>query len=76
MATKKSSGKKSSKLIQEPRELITIAELARRTGMSDPAIRARISTGKWVENVHFYRKGRSLRMDPEAIKRFWYDQKQ
>lgn len=69
---KKSAGQK---ILVEPKDLVTIAELARLTGMSDPAIRARISTGQWVENVHYYRRGRSIRMDPDAVKRFWYDQK-
>lgn len=52
---------------------VTIAELARRTGMTEGQIRGRISDGYWVEGTHYFRRGRRLMMDVEACSKFWTD---
>lgn len=53
------------------RDLCTIAELARRTGMTEAAIRGRIVYGHFREGTHFFRKGRRIMMDPVACNMFW-----
>lgn len=50
----------------EPKELITIFELSRRSGLSEQAIRGRISSGHWIEGTHYFRRGRRIMMDAEA----------
>lgn len=49
--------------------LITITEMARRTGLSESAIRCRIKSGKYVLGQHFYKNGRRIMMDIEACDR-------
>lgn len=51
--------------------LVTIAEYARQTGMTDPAIRGRIRNGHWREGVHYHRQGRRIMVDVDACKGFW-----
>lgn len=48
-------------------DLVTIAELARRKGMSEPAIRGRIAGGQWVQGTHYFRRGRRIMMSMNAI---------
>lgn len=48
-------------------DLVTIAELARRKGMSEPAIRGRIAGGQWVQGTHYFRRGRRIMMSMSAV---------
>lgn len=60
--------------IMEPLgDIVTIAELARRTGMTEAAIRGRIHSGDWVQGVHYFRKGRRLMMRADVCARFWVE---
>lgn len=64
----------AKRLNKEPKELWNIAKLARESGMTEAAIRGRISSGTWVESVHYFRQGRRLMMDPEECKKFWTEE--
>lgn len=48
-------------------DLVTISELARRKGMSEPAIRGRIAGGQWAEGTHYFRRGRRIMMSTSAV---------
>lgn len=62
--------------LPEPVELpMTVAELARKTGLTESAIRWYIASGQWREKEHFYRKGRRLMMVPSACVNFWMETK-
>lgn len=51
-------------------DLITIAELCRRTGHSDPQIRGMKATGFLRENIEWFRRGkRRILIDYDAFKR-------
>lgn len=51
---------------------VTIAKWCMIVGETDPAVRGRIRTGKWVEGNHFVRKGRIIRLNYKACLS-WYD---
>ena len=51
-------------------ELMTIAELSRRSGISEAAIRGRIAGGHWTEGIHFFRRTRRVMMDYQACMRW------
>lgn len=57
----------------EPKQLVTVAELCRLTGWTDPTVRGRIKNGHWVENKHYYRRGRKIMMDKNQIDAWWTD---
>lgn len=65
------SRKRARPLKSEPDGLVTIAELARKTGLTESAIRTYIARGKWVVNRHYYRRGRKVMMDPKACDQYW-----
>lgn len=54
-------------------ELVTVKELAHRTGMSEPSIRGKIAAGLWREGEHYYRKRRRLMMDVLACDQYWVE---
>lgn len=60
---------------EEPKRLLTAAELAREFGMTETAVRSRVYDGHWVESVHFYRRGRRIMYDPDAVRRWWLGRK-
>lgn len=65
--------KRSQTLKNEPDALVSIFKLACEMGISEAAIRGKISCGYWVENLHYYRRGRRVMMDPEACKKWYMD---
>lgn len=62
------------KTTDAPKELVTIAEYARVSGLTESAIRSRIYDGHWMQGVHFHRKGRRIMIDPSAVARWWANQ--
>ncbi len=51
-------------------DFMTIAELSRRTGLSEASIRSDIAKKRYVEGVHFERRGkRRIMMNRTAINR-------
>ncbi len=55
-------------------ELMTIAELARRTGITEAAIRGRIADGYWIEGTHFFRRGRRVMMNYQVCMQWFREQ--
>lgn len=60
-------------LRKNDQELVTIYELSRLIGLSEGAIRGRISTGFWVEGKHYFREGRRIMMDRNACNQRWME---
>jgi hypothetical protein len=47
----------------DSQKLITIAEFARTSGMTEPAIRGRIAHGDWRLGIHYVKRGRRIMLD-------------
>lgn len=57
-----------------PDDLMTIAEFCRITGRTDPAVRAKIKRGYWLEGIHFKRDGRRIMLSRKAcMRQMWVE---
>lgn len=57
-----------------PNDLVTIAEFCRRTGRTDPAVRAKLKRGYWLEGVHYVRDGRRIMLSLGAcMQQMWVE---
>ncbi len=52
-------------------DLITVKEWERRTGESSQSVYTRINRGLWMVKKHFYRRGRSIRLNLHECSK-WY----
>lgn len=61
-------------MTEEQDDFMTIAELARRTGLSEASIRSDIAKKRYVEGIHFVRRGkRRIMMNRTAVNRSMRD---
>lgn len=55
-------------------DLMTIAELARRRGLTEAAIRGRVASGHWADGVQYFRRGRRLMFSLSAVDAWFRDE--
>lgn len=56
---------------QKTDTMVTIAEMVRQTGVTDPAWRGRIRRGELVLGKHFERRGKRIMLYKDACNQFW-----